>query len=445
MASFCNYEPEIIERINGSVSNSDGKRALYRYQIDKGEIAKPKLDLTRPEILESPGEPDENQGRGNSRGYEINNVVESEGSCKTELSVTSCESKEDMNSFLDDREETLLQKETDADSRCKIRTQNSGPSVPEGLRGNAKQKNTKQNIVGIRETKGVNVNKNPYAKLTSKRNLGSVNRFEKCTVNSFKKNPTEHDSSDIHGNSTTSIVEVSDRFEATSTQNESTVTKAYSSSNVSCRYSIVVSETHDEFETECLGTDAQASNVTQHRNNEARLNSNCALNCEANISEKSLRSLQTQSKPASSLTPVGWEDASRNRLSVDKGLMLVQTSSVCVVVPQDTVPRRLRKPVNVVRRKCATLIMNPMFDWFITCVIFLNTVVMAMEYYGMNKKLENTLDNINLVSIKTRLPPASVRHQGWNKYRTSGTFAPRTFSSFSFIFRTFSFWVRVKE
>lgn len=88
----------------------------------------------------------------------------------------------------------------------------------------------------------------------------------------------------------------------------------------------------------------------------------------------------------------------KNRLSVHSGLMLVKTSSLCVIIPSDRTIDGHRDPKNVIRRKCALVIMNPVFDWFITCVIFLNTVFMAVEYYGMSTQLEYVVDVVNLVS-----------------------------------------------
>ena len=107
------------------------------------------------------------------------------------------------------------------------------------------------------------------------------------------------------------------------------------------------------------------------------------------------------SKSVSRLGPAGFEKfllASRSRLSVGHGGMFVKTSSLCVIIPPERNERGNRSLVNVARRKCARVIMNPTFDWFITAVIFINTIFMALEYHGMDTRLERVLDTVNLVS-----------------------------------------------
>ena len=132
--------------------------------------------------------------------------------------------------------------------------------------------------------------------------------------------------------------------------------------------------------------------------------------CHENISVLSHEDLATQAKEVSNpsgetpfhletvTTSKEFDQPCKNRLSVDYGLMLVKTSSLCVIIPSDRTIDGHRDPKNAIRRKCALVIMNPVFDWFITCVIFLNTVFMAVEYYGMSTQLEYVVDVVNLVS-----------------------------------------------
>ena len=139
------------------------------------------------------------------------------------------------------------------------------------------------------------------------------------------------------------------------------------------------------------------------------------LNFQANISQKNAGSGQTEqcitgsskgiAELASFKAPVPWGKSTRKSVEEglamvqNTGLMIVQNSSVCVMIPRVT--DRRHAIVNALRRRCATLIMNPAFDWLIIAVIFVNTVVMATEYHGMNQRLESTLYNINLVSTVT--------------------------------------------
>ena len=137
-------------------------------------------------------------------------------------------------------------------------------------------------------------------------------------------------------------------------------------------------------------------------------NSNAFSEDHANISEKIKGKryvASTAKRSPADTTPVAWGKSDRKSIvtgltsAQHTGTILVQTSSVCVTIPLATDWNH--NPVSKLRRHSAMLIMNPMFDWFITSVIFLNTVVMAMEYHGMNRKFANTLDNINLVSSLT--------------------------------------------
>lgn len=227
-------------------------------------------------------------------------------------------------------------------------------------------------------------------KTSSKEDSSSVAGAEKHNKNSFKT--TQPDNTFIHDNSVTDLLESSEKLQ--NMLNENTMNKTSSSCDTECR----------QYDTENIETCPDNPNFAQLTNT----NSNSFSDNQATISTKTKGGrcfTGTTKRPSATATPVAWGDSARKSIETglasaqNAGFLLVQTSSVCVTIPWAT--NWNHSPVNKVRRRCAILIMNPMFDWFITSVIFLNTIVMAMEYHGMNRDVEITLDNINLVSDPT--------------------------------------------
>ena len=147
--------------------------------------------------------------------------------------------------------------------------------------------------------------------------------------------------------------------------------------------------------------------------------STLVLRRQENVAQKINESIGEQhcdtDCPKNTFKPTASKNAQRKSVEMalssaqSIGLMIV-TSSVCVMIPQATGLHH--SPVHKVRRKCAKLIMSPMFDWFITGVIFLNTVVMAAEHHGMSETMENNLNAVNLVS-KLRLTRRCVNVQSF--------------------------------
>jgi hypothetical protein len=229
-----------------------------------------------------------------------------------------------------------------------------------------KQQNTKEpKALGVSETC-------PQEKLTTNENCGSLTSVEKNDKSDFEANRMKCVDSLNHENSVTNLLREYETSQGT------------------------------EISSEASGLKGNPLTVE---------NSDSVLSCQANVSDKNEASRQTAQRATDSSTelpksaPVAQGDSARKSVEEglamvqNTGLVIVQTSSVCVMIPRAT--DRLHEPVNVVRRRCATLIMNPAFDWLIIGVIFVNTVVMATEYHGMNRSLESTLDDINLVSDVT--------------------------------------------
>jgi hypothetical protein len=231
---------------------------------------------------------------------------------------------------------------------------------------NKQQKTNEPKALGVSET-------SPQEKLTTNENCGSLTGVEKNCKNDFEAaNRMKWVDNNNHENSVTNLLREYETSQGT------------------------------EISPEASGSNGNPLSVA---------NSDSVLNCQANVSDKNEASGQTGqratdgSKELPKSAPVAQGDSARKSVEEglamvqNTGLVIVQTSSVCVMIPRAT--DRLHEPVNVVRRRCATLIMNPAFDWLIIGVIFVNTVVMATEYYGMNRSLESTLDDINLVSKVT--------------------------------------------
>jgi hypothetical protein len=349
------------------------------------------------------GKPGKDKSKANC---EINNK-ESKGDFKPGQNTASFESME-CTTLVPGQEETVDQRENDVDCCDKTETNTvyDISDVTEGLK--VKQKKTKRKAVGVRENHARKMDKNPYEKITSKANSTSVSSGEKGKVNGCKGNTKQSDNSHAHENSITNSLKGSETIQTTATLNENAMTEIQSSSDAV--RNITATETNCDYHTAQQRHNEVKQNYivseTSDLNSNQQPDANSVLDNQANIPEKVghgfTHSSKRHSKSASSLTPVAWEDSPRKSIETglasarNTGLIIIQTSSVCVMIPQAT--DRRRSPVNEIRRRCAALIMNPMFDWFVTSVIFLNTVVMATEYHGMNQRLESTLDNINLVS-----------------------------------------------
>ena len=76
---------------------------------------------------------------------------------------------------------------------------------------------------------------------------------------------------------------------------------------------------------------------------------------------------------------------------------LIMRSSYCLYISPNT---------SLIRRKCLMMVTSPIFDWFVLGVILLNTIVMAVEYHGMDKTFLNVLNMINMVSFVQKSFPA---------------------------------------
>lgn len=275
-----------------------------------------------------------------------------------------------------------------------------------------KQENTKQNNLA---------EKAMCEKTSTKGHSSFVAGAEKDNKNSFET--VQPDTTFTHDNSVTDLLESSEKLQTTAMLNSENTVNNTSSSFDALVKNKTTRETHCQYGAEDIETRLDSQNLAQLRNNEAKQNysnagpshsdrnlqsvvSNSFSDNRENISKKTTGGrcvTDATKKPSATATPVAWGD----RKSIETGLasaqsiglLLVQTSSVCVTIPWATDWKH--SPVNKIRRRCAILIMNPMFDWFITTVIFVNTIVMAMEYHGMNRNFENTLNNINLVSDST--------------------------------------------
>jgi hypothetical protein len=352
------------------------------------------------------GKPGKDKSKANC---EMNNK-ESKGDFKPGQNTASFESMECTTLALG-QEETVDQRENDVDccDKAETNTVYDISDVTEGLK--VKQKKTKRKAVGVRENHARKMDKNPYEKITSKANSTSVSSGEKGKVNGCKGNTKQSDNSHAHENSITNSLKGSATIQTTATLNENAMMTTEIQSSSDAVRNITATETNCDYHTAQQRHNEVKQNYivseTSDLNSNQQPDANSVLDNQANIPEKVghgfTHSSKRHSKSASSLTPVAWEDSPRKSIETglasarNTGLIIIQTSSVCVMIPQAT--DRRRSPVNEIRRRCAALIMNPMFDWFVTSVIFLNTVVMATEYHGMNQRLESTLDNINLVSI----------------------------------------------
>ena len=362
VASFYDYGPAVFEGIHsGDLRASDQRGISYSQKNEKA-------DRNGRELLENP-KTSSTEEITHSNGCEI---------------------------------EKVAQRKYDAD------TGNEGDrniKYDETAELKQKQENTKQN------------------NLAEKAMCEKISGAEKDSKNNFET--IQPDTTFTHDNSVTDLLESSEKLQTTAILNgENTVNNTSPSFDA-----LVKSETTRETHCQYGAVDTEAcpdsQNFAQLRNNEAKQNYS---NAETLDSDRNLQSVVSNSfsdnrgniskkttswrcvtdatkKPSATATPVAWGDSARKSVETGLasaqsiGLLLVQTSSVCVTIPWATDWKH--SPVNKIRRRCAILIMNPMFDWFITTVIFLNTIVMAMEYHGMNRNFENTLNNINLVSDPT--------------------------------------------
>ena len=308
--------------------------------------------------------------------------------------------------------EKVEQRKYDADT-CSEGDRNIKYDETAGLK--EKQKNTKQNSLTENAMSG--------EKTSTKGHSSFVAGAEKDKKNSFET--IQPDTTFTHDNSVTDLLESSEKLQTTAMSNsENTVNNTSSSFDALVRNK-TTRETHCQYGAVDIEACPDSQNFAQLRNNEAKQNysnaealdsdrnlqsvvSNSFSNNRENISKKTTSGrcvTDVTKKPSATATPVAWGDSARKSIETGLasaqsiGLLLVQTSSVCVTIPWATDWKH--SPVNKIRRRCAILIINPMFDWFITTVIFLNTIVMAMEYHGMNRNFENALDNINLVSDPT--------------------------------------------
>ena len=425
VVSFYNYEPEAVGRIDSwsdlerglGACNSEG--ALYSYQADKFK----KSNVDGIEMSENPRIQVNNSRasaeNANSHTYKVEkenfdfsqNItmaqciescdgVEEDGGSGKRVETTNCQGH---------RERTV-----DSDKAETSRPRYYSLEVPE-IR-NVSYPHSK------RKSK-------PTTPCAQGKSLNESHRVS--SLDGIHKNSLEHDNSDTRAS-----------LEGINTTPSSLHEKSIAGEPSSLCYpdaSVVpkttIRGTNYKNEAEVLELDPQNSNFDQDWNEENMRNSTSHLNHEVDMESETLnmnnnfdndgdsnsvfenhpyipektgegvdegnsttKTSKKTLKPASFLTPVAREDSTRNSFSIEKSLMLVHCSSVCVVIPRATDLRGYRSPVNVLRRKCAALVMKPAFEWFIISVIFLNTIVMAMESHDMNKKLENTMDKINLVS-----------------------------------------------
>ena len=285
-----------------------------------------------------------------------------------------------------------------------------------------RQKGTiERNVHDAGEIQASKCGKSPYKKISGKVNLTFQNRSGKDAMSSLKKTSLllDKDRSTIRKNFVTNSTEKPKLSQTTSISNDNDRTKVYSSSVGSCLQSSVAkmscsreSVNHSEhLEFARIGNkDSGVKGI--NCNSQFEKNSECVLNnpfvhVETNrVAQESTDMTdfpKSVPKRTSCTTSLVWKGSSRLH-SIDRGLMIaqetslmiVQTSSVCVIIPWES--SQDHNLFNGIRRRCACVIVNPMFDLFITSVIFLNTVAMAIEHHGMNGKFESALDNINLVS-----------------------------------------------
>ncbi len=425
VVSFYNYEPEVIRRINDLGNLRTGFDISKNEGTSHGQSDNNGMEmvekLTTKTQLNNLGE---GKGKTNFTTCEINDdVKESKGNFKTDHNTASDESCTNSVVYRGESIERI-ENYLDSGSEGETDTVYDISELTEGLKVEQKKtKLSKPKTRDLTETRAGKMGKSSHEKLTTNENSTSVSRSETDKENGF---------SDTHQNSITNLLEGSETVQLRAVLNENPMTETHSrTDHASSVQNITAAEASYDYHTPETGS--RNLDVAQQRNNETKqncivsetsgLNSNplpdansrSVLNCQANISEKSKVSTQNgqsftdtskqMSKPASSSTPVAWGESPQKSIvdglasAQSTGLLIVKTSSVCVVIPRAT--DRRHHSVNAVRRRCATIIMNPMFDWFIIGVIFVNTVVMATEYHGMNQKLESTLDHINLVSTSS--------------------------------------------
>ncbi|XP_028398945.1 sodium channel protein 60E-like isoform X2 [Dendronephthya gigantea] len=365
VASFYNYEPSVMEEIrNGSKHNLDKDKD---FRENEGICYDKKIDGSDP--------------NGKEKMEEISISVE----------------KQNIERIL---EKPHFDEPRSLDTRQK-----------------GKKRNANDTGVQIHAKKCV---KSPYTKITAKGNLNSPNRSENNATNNLKEKSSQRNEnmSTVTENPITYLTEKTKLSETASKSNENDRNEVYSRSIESPLQSKVTGESrtrqsvdHSEhFELDRIGDKHSGLNGT-NSNSQFEKNSEYVLNKQSDHedtngiprerSDMMIDIPKSVSKRTSCATTLAWEGSPRLK-SIDRGLMIaqetglmiVQTSSLCVVIPRET--GQDHRLFNAIRRKCASFIVHPMFDWFITSVIFLNTIALAVEHHGMNRKFEKALDNINL-------------------------------------------------
>lgn len=395
MVSFYNYEPREIEKINS------WKNLRANFHQDKIETSQA-VDfggkmLENSKSKMSVGKPAKGRETVSFISYEFDNAETNKVRLNSPQKSKSCGNIKQMTRFVNDQNENI--------GHGSGVTTRFDLSEATYVLKEKKKESKRNNAYHARK-----INKNPKEKkLTTKRNSTLVTEDKQEKIISSKETTGQYDDENRKGKLPDEPIQayvISPVQNTSDTNYECSATVERNSINPNRLQTTSAGAYVNDTECEMLDI-----------NSVPKFDSNFVLDFETKTREKRI------SKPGSHFsdcTAIAWQDSPRKSLDMgialvhNTGLLVVQTSSVCVMISEPV--DRQRSPVNSLRLMCAKIIANPMFDWFIIAVIFLNTVDMATEHHGMDKKLQTTLDHITLVSTPfSSLVVTSILRYGGEK------------------------------